>query len=68
MDEDRIIAAEERIADLMREVEDLSQIVTRQADTLDRIERRVALLMQREAAREAESGAVVLADETPPHY
>lgn len=68
MDEDRIIAAEERIADLMREVEDLSQIVTRQADALDRIERRLALLMQREAAREADAGAVVLADEAPPHY
>lgn len=68
MDENRITAAEERIADLQREVEDLSQIVTRQAVALDRLERRVAMLMEREAAREAETGTVLFADETPPHY
>lgn len=68
MDENRIVAAEERIAELLREVDDLSRIVARQADVLDRLERRVAMLAEREAAREAEAGAVLLADEVPPHY
>ena len=67
--DDRLTTTEERIAHLMRSVEDLSEVVARQAATLDRLDRRVALLMQREAAREAEgSGGVVLGDEVPPHW
>ena len=69
MEEARIVAAEERIADLLRSVDDLSAVVARQADAIDRLERRVALLMEREAAREADLGqAVVMGDERPPHW
>lgn len=69
MDEARLIAAEERIADLLRSVDDLSAMVARQAETIDRLERRVALLMEREAGREADlGGGVVLGDERPPHW
>ncbi|QYK43576.1 MAG: SlyX family protein [Paracoccaceae bacterium] len=60
---------EERIAHLLRTVEDLSDVVAQQGDEIDRLVRRVALLMEREAAREAEGGGgVVLGDERPPHW
>lgn len=67
--DDRLTTAEERIAHLMRGLDDLSGVVARQAATIDRLERRVALLMEREASREAEGGGgVVLGDEVPPHW
>ncbi|GAA6200481.1 SlyX family protein [Aquicoccus sp. SU-CL01552] len=60
---------EERLAHLTRTVEDLSDVVARQQDEIDRLTRRVEMLMQREASREAEgTGGVVLGDERPPHY
>jgi SlyX protein len=66
---DRIEKAEEQIAHLTRMVEDLSDVVARQEQTLARLERRIGLLMEREAEREAEVGAAVpLADQLPPHW
>lgn len=60
---------EERIAHLIRQVEELSEVVARQQGELDRLTRRVALLMEREADREYEAGgAVPLADQKPPHW
>lgn len=60
---------EEQIAHLARTVDDLNEVVTAQAAELDRLSRRVAMLMTREAEREAaSSGGVVLGDERPPHY
>lgn len=60
---------EERLAHLARTVEDLSDVVARQQGEIDRLTRRVEMLMQREAGREAEgTGGVVLGDERPPHY
>lgn len=60
---------EERLAHLVRTVEDLSDIVARQQGEIDRLTRRVEMLLQREASREAEgTGGVVLGDERPPHY
>jgi SlyX protein len=63
-------ALEERIAHLIRSVDDLSDVVARQAREIDRLTARVALLMAREAEREAEGGggALPLADERPPHW
>ena len=59
---------EEQIAHLTRTVDDLNDIVTRQQSELDRLTRQVAMLMRREAEREAEgSGGVILGDERPPH-
>lgn len=60
---------EEKIAHLMRTVDDLSDIVARQEKEIDILNRRVLMLMQREGEREADaSGGVVMADERPPHY
>ena len=60
---------EEQIAHLTRSVDDLSAVVARQQAEIDRLTRRVEMLMQREAAREQEgSGGIVLGDERPPHY
>lgn len=60
---------EERLAHLERLADDLSGIVARQTGEIDGLTRRVAMLMQREAAREAEGGGgVVIGDERPPHY
>lgn len=60
---------EEKIAHLTRTVEELSDVVARQDATLAMLNRRVQLLLEREAEREAnETGGVILGDETPPHY
>ncbi|WP_170460285.1 SlyX family protein [Ruegeria arenilitoris] len=60
---------EEKVAHLIRTVDDLSMVVAKQQDEIDRLTRRVAMLMQREAERAQEgSGGVILGDERPPHY
>ena len=66
---DRITALEEQVAHLGRTVEELSQVVARQDGEIDRLSRRVEMLMNREAEREAEAGsAISLADQKPPHW
>jgi len=60
-------ALEERIAHLTRAVDDLSDVVTRQAKELDRLTRLVGLLAEREADREASGGAPE-ANVRPPHW
>ena len=59
---------QEGIAHLTRMVEDLSDVVVRQGREIDRLSRRVGLLMEREAEREAEGGTIPLADQKPPHW
>lgn len=60
---------EERIAHLIRAVDDLSDVAARQQTEIDRLTRRVEMLMQREAERDAaQSGGVILGDERPPHW
>lgn len=63
---------EERIAHLVRTVDDLSDVVARQAREIDTLTRRVALLLTREAEREAQEaeglGAIPLSDQKPPHW
>lgn len=59
---------EERVAHLMRSVDELSDVVAKQAVEIERLNRRVGLLMEREAEREADGGAIPLADQRPPHY
>lgn len=60
---------EERIAHLTRQVEDLSDVVAGQARQISALERRVELLMGREAEREASAeGGIPLADQRPPHW
>jgi len=60
---------EEDVAHLTRAVEDLSEVVARQAGELDRLARRVGMLLERDAEREADAGgSVTLADQKPPHW
>ena len=61
------LALEERIAHLTRTVDDLSDVVARQAREIDRLTRIVALLAEREAGREAE-GPAPEANVKPPHW
>jgi SlyX protein len=67
--EQRIETAEEQIAHLTRMVEDLSDVVARQAQDITRLSRRVGLLLEREAEREVDGGhGIPLADQKPPHW
>ncbi len=69
MGEDRVQALEERLAHLQRVCDELSEVVSAQATEIDGLTRRVAMLLQREAEREAEgTGGMVLGDERPPHW
>lgn len=64
-----ITAHEERLAHLIRTVEDLSDIVARQEREIAVLTRRVAMLMEREAEREVAGGEMApLADQPPPHW
>ena len=58
---------EEKVAHLIRAVEDLSDVVARQASEIAGLERRVRLLMERAAAEEALGGAPE-ANVRPPHW
>lgn len=65
----QIEALEERIAHLIRAVEDLSDVMARQGRDLDRLLRLTQLLAEREAERESDgTGAIPLADQRPPHW
>lgn len=64
-----IMHLEEQIAHLTRTVEELSDIVARQETELGLAQRRLAVLMEREAGREMDAGGTVpLADQRPPHW
>ncbi|WP_149143094.1 SlyX family protein [Gemmobacter caeruleus] len=68
---DDLVALEERLAHLTRAVEEMSDEMARQGREIDVLTRRVALLLQREAEREAMEGglgAIPLADQKPPHW
>lgn len=67
--EARLRRLEEALAHAARLAEDLSDVVARQETAIARLERRVGLLMAREAERESDAGgAVPLADQRPPHW
>ena len=69
MGDDRLEVLEERLAHLQRVCDELSEVVSAQGQEIEGLTRRVAMLLQREAEREAEgSGGVVLGDERPPHW
>lgn len=59
---------EEKVAHLIRAVEDLSDVVARQATEIAGLERRVRLLMERAAEEEALEGAPPDANVRPPHW
>jgi len=65
----KLLELEEMIAHLSRVVDDLSDVVARQEREIDTLRRRMVLLMEREAEREAgESSSIPLADQKPPHW
>ncbi len=65
----RLERAEEELAHLRRAVDDLSDVVARQTREIERLDRRVAMLMGRAAEAEAAAaGAMPLADQKPPHW
>ncbi|AXX98746.1 SlyX family protein [Profundibacter amoris] len=69
MQNDPIKNLEEKIAHLTRAVDDLSDIVARQEGEIATLSRRMSMLMEREAGREADNGgSVVLSDQKPPHW
>ena len=66
---DRLARVEEALAHVARLAEELSEVVARQEAEIARLSRRVGLLLEREAEREAEAGgAIPLADQRPPHW
>lgn len=65
---ERLDAVEERLAHLMRAVEDLSDVVAGQAKEIERLTRRVQMLMEREAEREAMGLGSAEANVPPPHW
>ncbi|MTH64653.1 SlyX family protein [Paracoccus shanxieyensis] len=65
---EQALRLEEAVAHLTRVVDDLSAIIARQETEIARLSRRVGLLMEREAEREAEGSTIPLADQRPPHW
>jgi SlyX protein len=63
-----ITALEERIAHLMRAVDDLSDIVAAQAREIDRLTRLTEMLALREAQREETGLDAPAANVRPPHW
>lgn len=63
------VALEERIAHLEATLDTVSEVVARQDEELQRLRRQVAMLLEREAHRQAEGeSGLVLGDDRPPHY
>jgi SlyX protein len=63
-----LTALEERIAHLMRTVDDLSDVVAGQAREIAVLQRRVQMLMEREAERETMGQETPPANQRPPHW
>ena len=63
-----IRALEERVAHLLRAVDDLSDVVARQEREIAALTRRVGFLIEREAEREAGLGEAPAANVPPPHW
>lgn len=65
---DHIEILEERMAHLIRSVEDMSDVVAKQRAEIDRLTRLVTLLVEREAEREAMGFDAPAANQKPPHW
>lgn len=59
---------EERVAHLIRTVDEMSDIVAAQQKEIARLSRLVGLLAEREAEREAMAGEAPAANAPPPHW
>ncbi len=65
---EQLVSLEERVAHLIRTVEDLSDVVAAQAREVDTLTRRVQMLMEREAERESMGMGSAEANVPPPHW
>lgn len=65
--ERRLVDLETALAHITKVIDELSDIVADQANRTQVLERRVGVLMQREAERESE-GLEYVADQRPPHW
>lgn len=65
---DRMDMIEERLAHLIRAVEDLSDMVARQGGEIEQLSRLARLLAEREAEREAMAAEAPAANVKPPHW
>jgi SlyX protein len=66
---DNTIRLEEQLAHHEKVVQELSDVLTDQARRIQRLERQLAMLMEREAEREFDTGGQIpLADQKPPHW
>ncbi len=63
-----MISLEERIAHLSRSVVYLSVVGAPPAADTAGLTRRVTMLLEREAEREADGGSLALGDRRPPHW
>jgi SlyX protein len=63
-----LTAIEERVAHLLRAVDDLSDIVARQEREIATLTRQVRMLIEREAEREAGLAEAPAANVPPPHW
>jgi SlyX protein len=59
---------EERMAHLIRTVDEMSDVVAGQQKEIARLSRLVGLLVEREAEREAMAGEAPAANAPPPHW
>lgn len=60
---------EEKLAHLIRSVDDLSDVVTAQQKTIELLKSRVQMLMERAAQQESDQGSYIYTGpEKPPHY
>lgn len=65
----RLTDLEIQATHLSRTVDELNEVVTRQADEIKALNRRVHMLMERAAGENADGGeAAPLADQVPPHW
>ena len=62
----RLTETEVKISYLMKDIDDLSEIVTKQGRELEKLTKQVSFLMQKENERDDLSG-IVLGDK-PPHW
>ena len=62
----RLAETEVKISYLMKDIDDLSEIVTKQGRELEKLTKQVSFLMQKENERDYLSG-IVLGDK-PPHW
>lgn len=65
---ERMELLEERLAHLIRAVDDLSDVVASQAKEISRLTRLTELLVQREAEREEMAAEAPSANVKPPHW